>query len=425
MSFIEDTLRDIPLPKIVKVEQHFDTAHIDCIEEYVKENLKDFEGYKNIKQGQNIAITAGSRGINAIDIITKTVCDMVKERGAYPFIVPAMGSHGGATAEGQIGMLETIGITEKTMDVPIKSSMEVVQIGEIMDGRPVYLDKYANEADGIILINRVKAHTSFRGEYESGLMKMMAIGLGKQMGAQNYHKTGFKYMPEIVEKVGLEVLKKKNICFGVAIIENSYGKVSEITLLNSDEIPVEEKKLLIKANKLLPKLFFKQADVLIVKQIGKDISGTGMDSNVTGRFNNEHFKGDVKITKLSVLDVTEKSHGNCNGIGLADFTTKRLYDKMNLEMTYPNALTATTVVTVKIPMIIDTDKMAAQAAIKTCNLLDLKTCKLALIESTKNMKTIYISENMIDEAMNNNVEILSEPFDISFGKDGSLKLNFN
>lgn len=425
MSFIEDTLRDIPLPKIVKAEQQFDPEYLTNIEEYIRENLKNVEGYKNIKLGQSIAVTGGSRGINAIDIITKVICDMVKEKGAHPFIVPAMGSHGGATAKGQIEMLETIGITEETMGVPIKSSMEVVQIGEILDGRPVYLDKYTNEADGIILINRVKAHTSFRGDYESGLMKMMAIGLGKQMGAQNYHKTGFKLMPDIVERVGLEVLKKKNICFGAAIVENSYGKVSEISLLNATEIPAEEKKLLIKANELMPKLFFKQADVLIVKRIGKEISGTGMDSNVTGRFNNEHFKGDITVTKISVLDATEKSHGNCNGIGLADFTTKRLFNKMDLNMTYPNALTATTVVTVKIPMILDTDKMAVQAAIKTCNLLDLKNCRIALIESTKNMKNIYISENMIDEAMNSNVQILSEPFDIPFDEDGSLELDFN
>lgn len=424
MDFIEDTLRDIPLPKIVKAEQHFDLAHMTNIEEYIKENLKNVEGYRNIKPGESIAVTSGSRGINAIDTITKTICDMVKEKGAHPFIVPAMGSHGGATAEGQLGMLEVIGITEETMGVPIKSSMEVVQIGEIMNSRPVYLDKYANEADGIIVINRIKAHTSFRGDYESGLMKMMAVGLGKQMGAQNYHRTGFKYMPEIIEKVGLEILKKKNICFGVAILENCYGKVSEIVLLNSDEIPVEEKKLLIKTNKLMAKLFFKQADVLIVKEIGKNISGTGMDSNVTGRFNNEHYKGDVVITKISILDVSEKSHGNFNGTGLADFITKRLFDKMDFAMTYPNALTSTTVVTVQIPMILDTDKMSVQAAIKTCNLLELKNCRLAIIESTKNMKTIYISENLINEAKENNVEILGQPMEIPFAEDGSLELDF-
>ena len=214
MSFIDDTLKDVPLPKIVKIEQYFDSAYIKNIYEYIENNLVHLAGYKNIQKGQSIAVTGGSRGINSIDIITKAVCDMVKKRGAYPFIVPAMGSHGGATAEGQIEVLKTRGITEETMGVPIKSSMEVVKIGEIMNGRPVYLDKYANEADGIILINRIKAHTSFRGIYESGLMKMLAIGLGKQLGAAHYHQTGFKYFPEVIEKVGPEVLKKKNICFG-------------------------------------------------------------------------------------------------------------------------------------------------------------------------------------------------------------------
>lgn len=425
MSFINDTLSNIPIPKIVKIEQSFDSSYMTNIEEYIENNLIQLSGYKSIEKGQSIAITGGSRGINSIDIITKAVCDMVKKKGAYPFIVPAMGSHGGATAAGQIDVLATLGITEETMGVPIKSSMEVVKIGEIMNGRPVYLDKYANDADGIIVINRIKAHTSFRGVYESGLMKMMAIGLGKQLGAEHYHQTGFKYFPEIIEKVGPEVLREKNICFGVGIIDNSYGKVSEIALLNSDEIVEKEKELLVKANKLMPRFFFDQADVLIVKESGKNISGTGMDSNIIGRFNNKHYTGNIELTKIAVLDLSEKSHGNFNGMGLADFTTKRVYDKMDFETTYPNALTATTVLTVKIPMILPTDELAMKAAIKTCNILDLEKCRFVIIENTKNMKTVYISANMIEEAKKKNIEIISEPMEIPFNKDGSLALDFS
>lgn len=424
MTFIEETLKGVHFPKIVKVEQCFDSSHIENIEEYIKENLLNVEGYNKIKEGQSVVVTAGSRGIHGIDLITRTVCQMVKEKGAHPFIVPAMGSHGGATAEGQLQMLETLGITEEKMGVPIKSSMQVVKISELKDGRPVYLDKYADEADGIILINRIKDHTSFKGDYESGLMKMMAIGLGKQTGAENYHKTGFKYMPKLIEEAGQEVLNKKNIFFGVAVVENGYGKISEIAILNANEIPREEKILLKKASQLMPKLFFKQADVLIVKEIGKNISGTGMDSNITGRFNNEHFKGDVDITKISVLDLTEKSHGNFNGLGLADFTTKHLYEKMDWDMTYPNALTSTTVVTVKIPMILATDKMAIQAAIKTCNISEENDLRFVIIENTKNMKIIYISENMAVEAKAKGVKILSEPLDIPFFENGSLNLDF-
>ncbi len=425
MSFINDTLSKVPLPKVVKIEQHFESSYMTNIEEYIENNLVTLSGYKSIEKGQSIAVTGGSRGINSIDIITKAVCDMVKKKGAYPFIVPAMGSHGGATADGQIEVLATLGITEETMGVPIKASMEVVKIGEIMNGRPVYLDKYANDADGIIVINRIKAHTSFRGVYESGLMKMMAIGLGKQLGAEHYHKTGFKYFPEIIEKVGPEVLKKKNICFGVGIIDNSYGKVSEIALLNSDEIVEKEKELLVKANSLMPRLFFDQADVLIVKESGKNISGTGMDSNIIGRFNNKHYTGNIELTKIAVLDLSEKSHGNFNGMGLADFTTKRVYDKMDFETTYPNALTATTVLTVKIPMILPTDEMAMKAAIKTCNILDLEKCRFVIIENTKNMKTVYISENMIEETKKKKIEIISEPMEIPFNKDRSLELDFS
>lgn len=427
MSFIEDTLNEIKLPKIVKIEQHFNSTYMTTTEitDYIENNILDLSGYKEIQKGQSIAVTAGSRGISSIDVITKVVCDMVKKKGANPFIVPAMGSHGGATAEGQIDILKTLGITEETMGVPIKSTMEVVKIGEAMNGRPVYLDKYADEADGIIIINRIKAHTSFRGTYESGLMKMMAIGLGKQIGAEHYHQTGFKYFPEIIEKVGPVVLEKKNVCFGVAIIDNSYGKTFGIELLNSDQIVAQEKELLKKANRLMPRFFFDQADVLIVKEMGKNISGTGMDSNIIGRFNNEHYTGDIKLTKLAVLDLSEPSHGNFNGLGLADFTTKRLYDKLDLAMTYPNALTATTVLTVKIPMILPNDEMAMKAAIKTSNILDFDTCRFAIVENTKNMKTVYISESLIEEALERHMEIVGEPMEIPLDENGNLVLDFN
>ena len=424
MGFIEETLRPISFPKIAKIEQSFDNTQILDIEGYIRGHLFNLEGYQKILPGQSIAITAGSRSIHAIDVILRCIIDAVKQKGANPFIVPTMGSHGGATAEGQLEVLKTLNITEESMGVPIRSSMEVDEIGRIYDGRPVFLDRYANQADGIIVVNRIKAHTSFKGDYESGLLKMMAIGLGKQHGAQNYHMTGFKEMPNIIPAVGREVIRLKNILFGVGIVENSYGKVCKIEMLNPCDIAEEERKLLIEANERLPRLFFRQADVLIIKEIGKDISGTGMDSNVTGRFNNEHFKNDMTITKIGILDISYKTKGNANGVGMGDFITRRLYNKIDLDQTYPNALTSTTVVSVKIPMILDNDKMVIAAAIKTANLMDQRNVRLAIIESTKNMKILYVSENMLQEARQKGMAVVSDITEIPFDCDGNLLLDF-
>lgn len=424
MGFIEDTLRPVPLPKILKAEQEFDRSEIEDLPACIRGQLEQLSGFQGIQEGQRIAVTAGSRAIDRIDIVLRCVVDLLKQKGAKPFLVPAMGSHGGATAEGQLNYLRTLNITEESMGAPILSSMEVDLIGTIADGRPVYFDHYANQADGVVLVNRIKAHTSFKGPYESGLLKMMAIGLGKQKGAQNYHKTGFREMPRIIQEVGKEVLRRKPILFGIGLIENGYGRLTKIAALNPEEIVEKERELLAFANSQLPKLFFRQADALLIREIGKDISGTGMDSNVTGRFNNPYFHNETEITKIGILDLTEKTKGNANGVGMADFISRRCYEKIKLDQTYPNALTSTTVLTVKIPMILNTDEMVARAAVKTCNIMDFKDARLALIQNTKNMKTLYISENMADEAERAGVKILGEAREIPFDENGALELDF-
>ncbi|SEA63171.1 protein of unknown function [Desulfuromusa kysingii] len=425
MDNMDYLLKDIPVPEVVKVNQELCAEHITDIHGEILKKLEKSAGYQKLKSGQTVAVTAGSRGICSIDTITKIIIDQLKQKSTCPFIVPAMGSHGGATAPGQRKVLETLGITEETMGAEIRASMDVVQLGNIADGRPVFLDQHADGADGIVLINRVKAHTSFRGPYESGLMKMMAIGLGKQQGAQAYHKTGFSTMPGIIEAAGKAVLAKKNILFGVAIVENGYGQIAAIEILESDEIIEKEKQLLMTANSYLPKLFMQQLDVLIVKEIGKNISGTGMDSNVTGRFNNEFFTGDIKVSKLAILDLADKSKGNANGVGLADFITEKMYKKIDLAQTYPNALTATTVVSVKIPMTLKNDRQVIQAAIKTANIMDEKNVRLAIIESTKNMKTFYISTNLLDEAASASVKKIGQPIPVPFDDKGDLQLDFH
>ncbi|MEG1642098.1 MAG: lactate racemase domain-containing protein [Synergistaceae bacterium] len=424
MSFIEETLKNIPLPKVIKVKQHFYSEKITEPDKELTKQLQNLKEYKEIKAGEKIAITGGSRGIDQISLITKTVCEMIKAKGAYPFIVPAMGSHGGATAQGQKEMLATFGITEKTMEVPIISSMETVQIGETETGRPIYMDKNAHQADGIILINRIKAHTSFKGKYESGLMKMMAIGLGKQKGAQNYHQTGFKELPQIIEEVGNKIIEKEKIKFGIALIENGYNKLCKIESIPPKEIPNREEELLKYSYATLPLPYFKKTDVMIVKEIGKDISGTGHDPNVTGRYNNEHFKGQIHTEKLGILELTKASHGNANGIGMGDFITKKLYKQMDIEQTYPNSLTSTAATTSKIPMIMRDDKQTIQACIKTSCIVDYTKVKLAILENTKNLKTIYVTENMAREATEAGMEIIGKPKEIPFNEKNEITLEF-
>lgn len=426
MDFIAQTLLKVELPRIIKIREHFCTTQIEDVASLIRDDVSKLPSYQMICPGQRIAITAGSRGIDRLPLVLRTLVEMIKAKDAEPFLVPAMGSHGGATAEGQVALLSELGITSETIGAPIFSSMEVVQIGNIEDGRPVYIDRYAHEADGIILVNRIKAHTGFRGEYESGLMKMMAIGLGKQHGASEYHRTGFSRMAYTVEQVGHAVLQREKIIFGVGLVENGYGKLAQVSCLEADQIPVEEKKLLRTANAFLPRPFFSTADVLVVREMGKDISGTGMDSNVIGRYNNDAISSpEISYTRLAVLDLTEHSKGNANGMGFADYITKRFYQKINLQQTYPNPLTSSYPMTVRIPMILDTDRQAIAAAVMTCLAEDPGRLRLGMIRDTKHLETVYISESMLPEAEAcSDVQIESEPFAIPFSTDGSLTLMF-
>lgn len=426
MEFIEKALAQVEFPRIVKVRQHFDPAHIPHVPTAVREGVSELKGYRRIRPGQRIAITAGSRGVDRMPEVLRTVVDMVKERGAHPFLIPAMGSHGGATAEGQRNMLSGLGITEEAMGAPILASMEVELIAHISDGRPVYVDRFAHEADGIIVVNRVKNHTGFRGDYESGLMKMMTIGLGKQYGARNYHSTGFKYMARTIAEVGSTVLEREKILFGVGVIENGHGRLAKISCLEPEEIPVVEKELLKIAHAYLPRPFFDRADVLVVQEMGKDISGTGMDSNVIGRYNNEYVSSpEICYTRLVVLDLTEHANGNGNGMGFADYMTRRMFQKLDLEQTYPNVITSAHPMTVRIPMILETDRLAIAAAIKACLVPEGQPPKVGFIQNTKDLDTVYISESLLEKAEAcPHVEPVGSPFPIPFAPDGSLKLSY-
>jgi len=311
---ISRMLGDVKIPRMVKIHQKFEDNGIKDIPAVIKSELNKPQIAGTIKPGQSIAITVGSRGIANIALITREVVKIVKELGGNPFIVPAMGSHGGATAEGQKAMIEGYGVTEEYVGAPIKSSMEVKMIGYNEDGKPTYIDKYAAEADGIIVMGRVKPHTAFRGEYESGLFKMMTIGLGKHKGAETCHAEGFKNMAHNVPAFARAIMKNSNILFGIAILENAFDDTCKIVALTKEEIPVEEPKLLLEAKSLMTRIMFDKFDILIVDQIGKNFSGDGADPCITGTYCTPYASGGPEFYRYVVLDMSDETHGNGLGV---------------------------------------------------------------------------------------------------------------
>lgn len=426
METITDLIKNTPIPKMVKIREVYDNSHIpeEEIAATVTRELDRPEIGGKILPGQKIAITCGSRGINHNAIMARAIVDFVKSKGAEPYIVASMGSHGGATAEGQTQILKDYGITKENMGCPIKSSMETVQIGiSGVRHQPVYIDKYASEADGIILYNRIKPHTSFRGPYESGLMKMMAIGLGKQKGAESIHHQSPAIMHELVEEYGRTILENCPILGGIAVIENAYDETYLIKGLSAEEIITEEPKLKEISYKTIAHLLFDKCDVLVVDKIGKNISGDGMDPNVSGRFvQPKYCSGGIDAEKVVILDITDETHGNAQGIGLAEVTTRRLVNRMKLEMTYPTGVTNTFLHLMKIPMIMDNDREALQLALMCCpEAEDPDNMKMIRIPNTAHIEYIEISEGMLPLAKANpNIEILSEPYDLPFDENGNL-----
>lgn len=421
MSILEQLVEGIQLPRMVKVRQSFERRIIENISLEVSEQLKACEIQGRIKKGARVAITAGSRGISNLPLILKEIANELKVMGAHPFIVPAMGSHGGATAEGQIKVLRNLGITEESIGVPIKSTMETVQIGTTESGLAVYFDRYAAEADATIVVGRIKPHTSFRGPYESGLAKMIVIGLGKQKGAEICHATGLSAMSKRIEDIARLALKESNIVFGVGIIENAYDETSNIVAIPREKIMDEEPPLLVIAKNNLAKILIDKCDVLIVDEIGKDISGTGMDANIIRRFSSDTIVCEPLAQKIIIFDLTDATHGNANGMGLADITTRRMYEKIDFYETYPNPLTSRIVLSVKIPMVMDTDSQAIRAAMKTCFDVSYDNIRIIRIKNTLKLDEMYISENLLDEVNKNpRIEVLEQPKDIIFDEKGNL-----
>lgn len=421
MSAIDKILDDVPIPKVIKVKQNFPRPILENVEEELTNKLKAKEVNSLMKKGQRVAIGVGSRGITNLPLMVKIIVREIKKAGAIPFIVPAMGSHGGATAQGQKDMLIGMGIKEDYVEAPIQASMETIQIDMTKNGLPVFIDKYANEADAIVVINRIKPHTGFRGPYESGLMKMLTIGLGKQKGAETCHEIGYGKMAENIPAIAKVILDKTNVIFAVAVLENAYHETCRLEVLKNKEISLEEPKLLKLAKEIIPKIQLEEFEALIIDEIGKNISGTGFDPNAVGRYYTPYASGGPRIAKITALDLTDQSHGNGSGLGLVDFTTRRAFEKFDMEMTYPNSLTTTVPSTVKIPMVLKNDKQCIQAAIKTCNRVDRTKVRMVRIKNTIEMEEIEVSESLIEEVKKSEyLEAISEPYDLEFDSNGNL-----
>ena len=418
MSSIDSILAGVPIPEVVTVRQSLPRPRLAPGQ--LEETLSPGALAGLVRRGESIAVAVGSRGVADQPAVVARLVASLRAAGAEPFIVPAMGSHGGATGEGQAELLAGMGISERTVGAPVRSSMEVERIGEA-DGLPLLVDRLAWRADGIVIVNRVKPHPSFRGDRESGLAKMIAIGLGKQAGAQAYHSRGMQALAATVFAVASHVLATGRVRAGVAQIENAYHEPCHVELIPGPEILAREPALLMRARGLQPTLPFAELDVLVVDRIGKNIAGTGVDCNVVGRYSNPALRGGPAITRIAALRLTPETHGNANGVGLVDVTTRRVFDRMTFEETYPNALTSTQAMSVKIPMVLATDALAIRAAIQTTGAIDPASLRLARIRDTLSLGELQASPAAV-ATLNGTAqaEVAGSPEPLAFDDAGDL-----
>ncbi len=408
-------------PRICRIKQQLEGPMLQDIPGAVRESIRGLRLHDRVKPSQTVAITAGSRGVANIDRITKAVVDELKALKLSPFIVPTMGSHGEATAEGQKKILEHYGITEAAMGCPIKSSMEVVEIGKVK-GTTVFCDKNAWGADHIAVVARVKAHTDFDSDIESGLFKMMAIGLGKQHGAENYHRAGHHYSyAEVFPTVGKAVLQSGHVLFGLATVENGYEQTAKVQALLPKDFEAEEKALLKEAKAWMARLPFEKLDLLIVDEIGKNISGAGMDPNVIGRASVQKPAGKPHVRVLFVRDLRPESEGNAIGIGFADMTTRRLVQKINYPAMYMNSITSGVFEAARVPMTFETDREAIQVGLGMIGLTPPEQARVVRIKNTLHLTEIDVSEALLSEVKGNRrVSQATDPAPLAFDGTGNL-----
>jgi len=414
---------DVELPRMVRVRQKFESVEVDDVAGEVIEQFKDPALRAKIKPGMKIAVGCGSRGIANVAECARTVIDQLKALGAEPFIFPAMGSHGSASAEGQVKVLDSLGINEKSMGCPIKSSMDVVELGKLDNGMPVYFDRHAAEADAVALVCRVKAHTNFRAPIESGIVKMLVIGMGKIRGASTVHWYGFDAFIDVLPATAQHVMQKINFLFGVAMVENAEDRTALVEVVPGDRVLEREPELLSLSRQWMPRLQFDDIDVVIVDRMGKNITGAGMDPNIMGR-NARGTKWDAvpRIKKIAVLGLTPETDGNATGVGMADVITMRLFRQFDPAKTYANVIAATLLDGAAIPMIMNTDREAVQLAAKTIPQTRPEEATFVHIPNTLEIVEIDVSENLLPyiKANPDRFEIIGEPRPLDFDAEGNL-----
>jgi hypothetical protein len=409
------------VPRMARIKQEFGGPMLHDVPRAVRETLSQVA--LPVRPGESVALTVGSRGVVNIAAIVRATVEHLTGLGARPFIIPAMGSHGGGTADGQRAVLEHYGVTESAMGCPVRATMDVVQIGEVL-GLPIWLDRYAAEADWIGVINRIKPHTGFDGEIGSGLFKMMTIGMGKHVGAVQAHRANIRLGYEtMIVALGREMLRVAPIAFGLGVVENGYDETALVRALLPGDLEAGERELLRQAKTWMAKLPFERIDLLVVDEMGKDVSGTGMDTNVIGRhatFFEKPFTS-PRITFIVACDLTPNSYGNASGIGLADFTTRRLADKIDWEPTYINALTACSPGGPKLPAVLDTAKDAIAVALACLGLERPETARVVRIRNTLRLAEVEVSESLLAEVTGRaDLRVLTEPAPLAFGPDGGL-----
>jgi len=415
---IEEILRGVQLPRVALVEQTSGTPpELGDIREAVREALREVE----LPAG-SVAVGVGSRGVARIDEVTAALVDALKEAGAEPFVVPAMGSHGASSAEGQAEVLRHLGVSEETVGCPVRATMETVLVGETPDGVPVHVDKNAYEADAIVVVNRVKPHTAFRGTVESGPTKMLAIGLGKQKGAHAIHFAGWGEIHRTIPQAARVMVETGRFAFGLAVVENADEEPCRVAAIPAGRFEEAEAPLLEEAKRNLLRLPFGELDVLVVDEIGKNISGDGADPNVTGRFATPYGGGDVPhVERMVFLGLTHQTGGNATGLGAADVVTERLAGNVDRSSTYMNALTSTTPAAAKTPMVMPDDRMAIAAAITMCAGIDPKRVRLARIKNTLDLRQLWVSEALLDEVeKDEDLRVVEGPQEMRFDEYGTL-----
>ncbi len=412
-----------PLPRMVAVEQKFEAVRQGDIPGTLREQFLRPEIRGRITPGQVIAVGCGSRGIANIAEIARCVIAELRALGARPFVFPCMGSHGAATAEGQRKVLESYGITEQATGAPILATMDTVVLGHLSDGTPVHMDRHAAEADAIVVINRIKPHTAFRGATESGLTKMLSIGIGKIIGATTYHTHGMDRFPEVLPQVRDVNLANRRVLFGVAIVENAYDETAHVEIVLGEELGNREPALQAMAKRMMPRLYFDEIDVLVIDEMGKNVSGAGFDPNITGRNRRAvEWVCDPLVKKIAVLGLTRESMGNATGIGGADVITQRLFREIDLGATYANIITSANLDGAAIPIVMNNDRDAIALAVKSVVRVKPRDCRIVRIRNTLLVSQIQVSEPLLEHVRSQpeRFDIVGSPAPFTFDADGNL-----